>query len=181
MADSEKQPQNPTVFFGGCCACGRITYESTSFPKGPTMCHCVTCRKIGGGPFQCFPDVVSKEVIFYDNKERLRYEGLPKDTIGGITFLRFSKVSERAFCVDCYSQLAMRYKHEYDTIGLTLATVDENTIQDEKVKKALMPVSHIFASQNPWWYDIKMDGLPTRERFGGDFEEQMKLWESKHG
>ena len=137
--------------------------------------------RLGGGPFQAFLDVVSKEVTFYDNKEHLRYEGLPKDSIGGITFLRLSKVGERAFCVDCYSPLAMRYYHEYETIGLTLATVDEETIKDEKVKEALKPVAHIFTSQNPWWYDSKMDGLPNHERFTGGFEQRMKALEDKEG
>lgn len=95
--------------------------------------------------------------------------------------MRLSKVGERAFCVDCYSTLAMRYKHDYDNIGITLATVDENTIADDKVKQALSPGSHIFTSQNPWWYDVMMDGLPSHERFPGDFEQRMNAWEDKEG
>lgn len=145
-------------------------------PTSAQACHCVTCRKLSGGPFQVFPDVVSKQVTFYDKKEHLRYEGLPKDTIGGITFLRLMPGAERAFCIDCHTQMAMRYAHDYETIGMPLGTVDEETIKDDQVKEALKPKSHIFASHNPWWYDITMDGLPTRDRFGGDFEERMNAW-----
>lgn len=153
MSDPEKVPAKPQspILFGGSCACGRITYTSTSFPQSPQMCHCVTCRKLSGASYQAFPDVTSKDVTFYDQKESLRYEGLPKDSIGGITFLRFSKVGERAFCKDCYSPLAMRYRHDPEVIGITLGTVDEGTIRDEEVRKALKPVSHIFVSQAPWW------------------------------
>ena len=158
-----------------------MTYECTSFPQTAQFCYCVTCRKLAGAPFQAFPDVVSKSVTFYDKKEHLRYEGLPKDGIGGITFLRFSKDAERAFCVDCYSPLAMRYKHDYDLIGLTLGTIDEETIHDEKVKEALKPEAHIFTSQNPWWYDISEDGLRSHARFGPGFEEKIKAWEEKEG
>jgi hypothetical protein len=65
-----------------------------------------------------------------------------------------------------------------DTIGITLGTVDENTILDDKVKKALEPSSHIFMSQNAWWCRLN-DGLPERDRFGGDFEANMNAWEGK--
>src|ERR1700761_3193199 len=147
MADPEKEPTKPPFLFSGSCPGGQKIYDSTSLQTSAQSCHCVTCRKLSGGPYQSFADVVSKEVIFYDNKERLRYEGLPKDSIGGITFVRFSDIAERAFCIDCYSPLAMRYKQEYEEIGLLLATVDEKTIQDGKVKEALTPKAHIFLSQ----------------------------------
>jgi hypothetical protein len=140
----------------------------------------VTCRKLSGAAFQAFPDVKADEVIFYDNKEQLRYEGLPKDDIGGITFLRFSKAGERAFCKDCYAPLAMRYKHQPHVIGLTLGSVDETTISDAKVKEALQPEGQIFMSQNAWWF--KADGgLRQHDRFGGNFEEDMKAWKEKDG
>jgi hypothetical protein len=108
IMSTEEKPNNEPVYFGGSCACGRITYESRSFPESSNTCHCVTCRKLSGAAYQAFPDVKSKQVTFYDNKETLRYEGLPVDSIGGIAFVRFSKVGERAFCVDCHTPLAMR-------------------------------------------------------------------------
>ena len=148
-------------------------------------CHCVTCRKLSGGPYQSFADVSSNGVTFYDKKDKLRYEGLPKDSIGGFTFINFSKVGERAFCIECYSPLAMRYRHQPDLLGLTLGTVDEETIKDERVKEALAPAAHIFICQKVWWYDASKDGIPTHDRFGGtayeNFETGMKAWEGKEG
>lgn len=144
------------------------------------MCHCITCRKLSGASYQCFLDLVSKELTFYDKKEKLRYEGLPKDSIGGITFLRFSKVGERAFCVDCYSPLAIRYKTDEEAIGLTLATVDEATIVNEKVKAALQPIGHIFVSQAQWWdTQVGNDGLDVHDRLTASLEESLKTWDEK--
>ena len=156
------------------------SYQRQALPTSGQTCHCVTCRKISGSAFQAFADLTSNHLTFYDKRDLLRYEGLPKNSMGGITFLRLMKGAERAFCVDCNSQLAMRYMHDYETIGITLGTVDEDTIRDDKVKEALKPRSHIFATQNPWWYDIAMDDLPTRARFGGDYEEQMNAWVNEH-
>ena len=128
-----------------------------------------------------FLDVDAKGILFYDNKEHLHYEGLPKDSIGGITFLRFAKSSDRAFCVDCYSPLAMRYKHEPDVTGLTLGSVDERTIKDGKVKDVLRPAANIFTSQKAWWYDTAKDDIPYHDRFRGSFEQDIKAWEGKEG
>ena len=146
-------------------------------PCGPS--HCVTCRKLSGGPYQAFADVESKSVTFYDNKEHLRYEGLPKDDIGGITFLRLSAVAERAFCAACHTPLAMRYRHHPELIGVTLGTVDNESVSEQKVKDALRPTGHIFVSQKAWWVDVEKDGIPVYDRFTGDFEQDMKAWHGK--
>ncbi len=180
MADQEKMPKNDPIHFGGSCACQRITYESRCFPTSVSACHCITCRKLSGAAYQCYADVESKKVTFYDKQEHLRYEGLPTDDRGGIVFVRFSKVGERAYCKKCYTPLAMRYKHQEHIIAMTLGSVDEERILDGKVREALRPSTHIFMSQNAWWCQPK-DGLPQRERFGGDFEERMMAFEGKGG
>ena len=185
MTTLEKQDHSDvssSVLFKGSCACGRISYECTSTPSAVQSCHCVTCRKLSGGPYQSFADVENQGVTFYDNKEHLRYEGLPKDDIGGITFLRFSQLGERAFCAQCHSPLAMRYKHSPDLVGPTLGTVDEDSInKNGHIKDALRPQGHIFTSQKAWWVDVERDGLPMHARFTGDFEQDMKAWQGKEG
>lgn len=130
---------------------------------------------------QTYVQIPSHSVIFYDDKESLRYEGLPKDNIGGITFLRLSKVGERAFCLDCHTPLAMRYRHEDEVVHLPLGSVDESGVRDDDLKKALMPTNHIFWEQRVWWLGTIDDGLPRRARFGGDFEEEIRAWEGKEG
>lgn len=168
-------PPEEGAVFGGSCACRRITYTSSAIPESCTICHCTTCRKLSGGPYQCFPEVPATAVTFFDHKESLRYEGLPKDTIGGITFLRLSNIADRAFCVDCHTPLAMRYRKDEATTHLTLGSVDETTIKDHEVRRALEPKMHIFTSQAVWWNDFAKDGLRAHERFGGDFEQKMQV------
>lgn len=166
MSDPEKADVQSKIQFRGSCACSRITYACASSPVDTTACHCINCRKLSGGPFQAYADVASKTVTFFDNKEHLRYEGLPKDNIGGIVFVRLSTQGERAYCASCYSALAMRYKHEPEITGLTLGTVDESSIVEASVRSALCLKAHIFTSQKAWWFEVK-DGLPACERFSG--------------
>lgn len=204
MGDSEKELPKTTPLFKGSCACGRITYEGAKLPEAAQICtfplstlvacvritmltgtpstgkgHCVSCRKLSGGPYQAFIDVESKGITFYDNIEHLRYEGLPEANFGGITYLRLSNIAERAFCVSCHTSLAMRYQQHKDITGLTLGTVDDESVTDEKVKEALKPTAHIFVSQKAWWVDVEKDGMPVHERFNGDWEQRVETWDGK--
>ena len=124
---------------------------------------------------------MSQDITFYDNKEHLRYEGLPKDNIGGIVFLRLSKVGERAYCIDCHTPLAMRYMHLPEIVHLTLGTVDEGTVPNDEMKVAMKPTGHIFWDQRVRWSAPPDDGVPRQGRFGGAFEEGIKAWQEKHG
>jgi len=176
MNDSPDKERN--ISFGGSCACSRIRYESKNPPKLPQSCHCITCRKLGGGPNQSFIDAIAKDVTFYDTKQSLQYQGLPKDSTDGIAILHLAEFSERMFCTDCYSPLAMRYKHEHDDdlIWLTFGTVDEETIRDENIKNILKPKFHIFGSQAAWWDAGIKDGLHVFERFSGTIDKDIEKW-----
>ncbi|KAK5128951.1 hypothetical protein LTR85_000284 [Meristemomyces frigidus] len=179
--ESEKPTETPTIAFKGSCACKRMTYDCTHLPHKVTACHCITCRKLSGGPFQAFADVPPRSVTFYDNREHLRYEGLPKDDFGGITFLRLSKVADRAFCASCNTPLAMRYAHEGGDFDLAIGSADEASLTSEEAKAVFKPKQHIFVSQRVWWYDIAKDGTPFYDRFPGTFEDDMKAGDSKEG
>lgn len=173
MADAEKTRSQPS--FRGSCACGRLNYQCSSAPReSTTACHCVTCRKLAGGPYQAFSHVTAESLTYFDQKEHLRYEGLPKDNIGGIVYLRLSKAAERAFCASCYTPLAMRYKHQPGIVAVALGSIDEDSISSSHVKKLLGLDSHIFTSQKAWWMDFAKDDLPKHERFPGSFEEDLK-------
>ena len=181
MTETENS-SNTIFYFKGTCACKRMSYECTELPSCVSTCHCITCRTLSGGPYQTYADVHSKSITFYDTAEHLRYEGLPKDSIGGIQFLRLTKLGERAYCVACHTPLAMRYKHEDHVTGLALGTVDEGSfLGNEKTKEALTPQMHIFVSQKVWWVDLSKDALPAHQRFRGDFEANMTASEGKEG
>ncbi|EMF15630.1 uncharacterized protein SEPMUDRAFT_60674 [Sphaerulina musiva SO2202] len=142
-----------TIQFKGSCACGRIVYECSGLPSNrkSTACHCVTCRKLSGGPFQAFADVTSNSLTFFDTKEDRRYE-----------------VSDRAFCSSCYTPLWMRYEHKAGVVALALGAIDEGSMTDE-ARDAFRLSAHIFVSQKAWWCDVERDGVPLYDRFSKDF------------
>ena len=167
--------------FGGSCACGRISYTSSVPPFAFSACHCVTCRKLSGGPFQSFPTMPADKIAFQDSKANTNFQGLPKESTHGIKILRLSTFADRGFCSDCNTPLTMRYAHEPEVHSVTLGSVDEETIRDEEVRKALEPTSHIFCSQRAWWCKgIGKDGLKTTERFGNNFEENIEAWRKEN-
>lgn len=130
-----------------------------------------SCRKLSGGPFQAFADVTSNSLTFFDTKEDRRYEGVPKENMGGggiITTLHFSKVSDRAFCSSCYTPLWMRYEHKAGVVALALGAIDEGSMTNE-ARDAFRLSAHIFVSQKAWWCDVERDGVPLYDRFSKDF------------
>ena len=74
----------PDVFTGGC-ACGQLTFAARGRPKRVGLCHCMTCRKISGSPFNAF-------TIF------------PADQVtvsGEVATWSAAPGSERCFCPRC--------------------------------------------------------------------------------
>jgi len=42
-----------SVHSGGC-ACGKVRFEARGEPYRVGMCHCLTCRKVHGAPFNFY-------------------------------------------------------------------------------------------------------------------------------
>lgn len=166
--------------FRGSCACGRITYKCSSKPIACAACHCVTCRKQSGAAFQAFAAIKADTIVFHDRKDDITIGSLPETSKCGIEVLARSNIAERFFCADCHTPFGMRYKHRNDAHSITLGSVDEETIRDAEVKKALEPEVHIFCTQMTWWCKgVAKDERPHFERFTGTFEDDIKAWEAK--
>ena len=166
------------IAFAGSCACGRITYKCSSIPTGCAACHCVTCRKTGGASYQTFAVIDGDKIIFHDDKTNTTLAGLPETSKDGIEILSLSKIADRVFCFDCHSPFGMRYEHSPTRHSVTLGSVDEESIRDDEVRKALTPEVHIFTTQKAWWCEgIGKDGLRRCERFTGTFEDDIQAWE----
>lgn len=62
----------------GGCACGKVRFEASGEPYRVGVCHCLTCRKAHGAPFNfyaVFPTgavTVSGEVIEFASSEHAR-------------------------------------------------------------------------------------------------------------
>ncbi|KAK3069130.1 hypothetical protein LTR53_012776 [Teratosphaeriaceae sp. CCFEE 6253] len=167
----------PQVYFTGSCACSRITYACTQLPTATQACHCVTCRKVSGGPYQAFADVQAASVTYHDHTSDLQFVGLPESDTGGLTILRLSGVAERAFCASCHSALAFRYPHKSRLsggMGVTMGSIDEESLVSSEVREALRLRAHIFVSQKACWVEVAGDGVEVFERFSGGFEKDLR-------
>ena len=96
----------PDVFTGGC-ACGQLTFAARGRPKRVGLCHCMTCRKVSGSPFNAF-------VIF----------PIGQVTISGeMKGWSATPESERCFCPRCGSQVFDR--DSGDEIEIKLGAFDQ--------------------------------------------------------
>lgn len=79
----------------GSCLCGAVQITAKPANKKVGACHCVMCRKWGGGPFMEIN--CGTEVLFNDQE--------------CITVYNSSDWAERGFCKMCGSHLFYRLKH----------------------------------------------------------------------
>lgn len=49
----------------GGCACGAVRFAAQGTPKRVGLCHCLTCRKRHGAPFNCFVTYAAEAVALY--------------------------------------------------------------------------------------------------------------------
>lgn len=48
--------------YAGCCHCGALTWTARLEKAEHVLCHCATCRKLGGGPYSC-NQIISKDQL----------------------------------------------------------------------------------------------------------------------
>lgn len=156
------------TIFSGSCACQRITYTTTSGSKkqeGSTICHCKTCQKLSGAPFQVYIGLESKSIIWLDITEHLRYEGLPLDSLGGLKLIRLTDIADRVCCATCGSWLAMRYKAQEDTTHITLGSIDIEAVS-QSARSQLITKEEIYLDHKAEWLQQsaiqnRCAGMPT--------------------
>jgi ubiquinone/menaquinone biosynthesis C-methylase UbiE len=119
----------------GSCACGTISWVSTSAPKLSNNCHCETCRKISGSPYITFLHLPNSDVTF-----------APPLSSSQIKVYTASPHAERTFCRECGSTLTFKYHLKPDILGVAIGTVDEG-----KSATSLRGIGnkHIWVSRKP--------------------------------
>ena len=161
MSESFSQSKSPdamdsTVLKGGCF-CGQLAYTSTELPSDVDNCHCVTCRKHHGSAFVTFGNFKEKKLTWTSKSSLVE--------------VRDSSVAIRYRCGACGTFIAMKYHCEPDDIGITMSSIDEQSLKLPLPK----PKGNIFVGQKASWYDIPSDQVQC-VRFNAEFQEKLDLW-----
>ncbi len=123
---------DPKTKLNGSCLCGSVRFSAQPKSNNVDACHCVMCRKWGGGPF-----------FSAGCGDAVNFEG-----VENITVFNSSKWAERGFCQKCGTHLFYRLKHEeHYAIPIGLFDSSNNWVLTEQ----------IFIEQKPAFYSLGDD------------------------
>jgi hypothetical protein len=132
-----------------------------------TNCHCITCRKIGGGAFITFADFEPASCITWKGQSAIKR-------------VRFSDIAERGFCGDCGSTLFMSYDFQLKKIAIAAGSIDEDTVKGELPK----PTQGVYTGEGwkaGWWSVPDSEGLENHNTFPAVFQEKVDRWKQEQG
>lgn len=142
----------------GQCACGKASWSSTSAPEHLDFCYCSTCQQNSGAPFASWIGVAKSAISWIGSISSWR----PTIFDGEIS------VSERTFCAECGSCLAIQYDLYTEKTHLAAGTVIQGG-------GSIPPVCmHIWLKSAPVWYHVSDDGVPRYQEFPNDFEKALE-------
>ena len=159
---SEPVQPPPPAALRGSCACGLVSYSSSTLPIAITTCHCLPCRKASGAPFLTF-GLYHNSALLWDSPTK------------AIKVTSSSKIAVRGTCGACGTPLFMKYHCRPDGTSVTLGTVDEKTVMGK-----LPPLKeHIFLAEKADWWELASGDVATRhENFNGPFRLRLQEWEA---
>lgn len=143
----------------GHCACGKVSWTSTSAPERLEFCYCRTCQQTSGAPFAPWIEV-AKSALTWSGGDISSWR--PK--IGD----RDISVSTRSFCASCGSCLSIQYDLDFyaETTHLAAGTVTKGA---ENVPQVSM---HLWLKRAPRWYPVSSDdGVARFEDIPKEFEQ----------
>jgi len=127
----------------GACACGQVRFEARGEPYRVGVCHCLTCRRVHGAPFNF-------------------YAVFPRDAVtvtGDVTVFESSEHGRRYNCASCRAPVYSHYDVP-DEIDLYAGTFDEQGLfqptyelwvsRREKWLPEFPSVNHSFDTNRPW-------------------------------
>jgi hypothetical protein len=134
----------------GGCACGKVRFEARGEPYRVGVCHCLTCRKAHGAPFNfyaAFPPgavTVAGEVIAFASSEQVR----------------------RYTCSNCGAPIYSTYGRDdefylypgsFDETGVFAPTYELWTIRREPWLPDFPAVVHRYEKSRPKWRRTESD------------------------
>lgn len=139
----------------GHCACGKVSWSSTSSPQHLDFCYCSTCQQASGAPFAPWIGITKSAVSWTGTLSSWRPH------IGD----NEPSVSTRTFCSDCGSCMAIQYDFYPDKTHIAAGTVTGGA---DTIPQVCM---HLYLKRAPSWYHIPEDGVPRYEEFPEDFKD----------
>ena len=105
----------------GGCLCGKARYSIDIADGYVGNCHCVTCRRHSGAPYETYITVPAGQFQW------------ASEPVG---YVQTGKTSGRFFCKDCGTPLSFVSDDEPDTVNITVGTIDDPS--------GMIPVYEIF-------------------------------------
>lgn len=122
----------PSLPLTGCCSCGLIRYEITTFPLLLYTCNCTDCQRISGSAFALNMPVESRGLRIV--------KGEPK---GWRHVSPFGADVTSWFCGECGTRIFGSREARPQSMNIRAGTLDDT--------KWLVPVAHMFLkSAQPW-------------------------------
>lgn len=143
----------------GSCACRHISYTASQPPSDVTNCHCTTCRKQAGAPYQSWATFAPGSLTW------------DKDKLPSVR--RSSAFATRGFCPKCGSSVSMKYDYEPELLSVTTGTID--SAHQGKIPK---PSCYLFLQEKVAWFDMPDDGVGRWDRFSPDMAESLEKWQT---
>ncbi|KAJ5406373.1 hypothetical protein N7465_007657 [Penicillium sp. CMV-2018d] len=129
----------------GSCACNYISYTASTPPTSLVNCHCTTCRKQAGAPYQSWAFFATEDIRWHVNP----------------TERRVTNGATRTFCPQCGSTLGMLQHGDPKGIAIAAGTLDEGKILIP------LPSHHIFLSEKASWFELpEGDGAKRWDKWG---------------
>lgn len=130
----------------GSCACHYISYTASTPPTCLVNCHCTTCRKQAGAPYQSWAFFATDDIRWHVNP----------------TERRVTNGATRTFCPRCGSTLGMLQHGDPKGIAIAAGTLDEGETHIPP------PSHHIFLSEKASWFELpEGDGAKRWDKWGG--------------
>ena len=129
----------------GSCACNYISYTASTPPTCLVNCHCTTCRRQAGAPYQTWAFFATDDVRWCISP----------------TERQATPAATRTFCPKCGSTLSMLLHRDPKSIGIAAGTLDEEKTQIP------LPSHHIFLSEKASWFELpEGDGAKKWDKWG---------------